>query len=74
MELLGEGSRKEDYNFQMTYLDLVNTNDGNVWVSSSKGSTVYLPYPEGTDKDTDFLLVHYQGLHRFPWRTPCLRA
>lgn len=64
MELLGEGSRKEDYNFQMTYLDLVNTNDGNVWVSSSKGSTVYLPYPEGTDKDTDFLLVHYQGLHR----------
>lgn len=63
MEVIGEGEI-DDYNIELVYLDLVNTNDGNVWVSSSEGSTVYLPYPEGTDQDTDFVLIHYQGLHR----------
>ena len=63
MELIREGSI-DDYNIELVYLDLVNTNDGNVWVSSSKGSTVYLPYPEGTDRNTDFGLIHYKGLHR----------
>ena len=64
IELLPKDSKASDFHFQYTYLDLVNTNDGNVWVSSSKGSTIYLPYPEGTDEKTDFLLFHYKGLHR----------
>lgn len=64
MELLPSNSKPSDYNFDYVYLDLINTNDGNVWVSSSRGSTIYLPYPEGTGEDTDFLLIHYKGMHR----------
>lgn len=64
MELLPSGCEASDYHFEFTYLNLINTNDGNVWVSSEKGSTIYLPYPEGTGKDTDFMLIHYQGLNR----------
>ena len=50
--------------FKFHYLDLVDPNNGNAWVSSSKGTIVYLPYPEGTDQDTDFTLLHYNDLHR----------
>lgn len=50
--------------FDFHYLDLVDAYNGNAWVSASNGTTVYLPYPEGTNKDTDFKLVHYKDLHR----------
>lgn len=50
--------------YQSKYLDLVQDQDGNLWLSSSKGSTVYWPYPEGTDEKTEFTLFHYRGLHR----------
>lgn len=50
--------------FKFHYLDLVDPNNGNAWVSSSKGTIVYLPYPEGTDQNTDFTLLHYNDLHR----------
>ena len=50
------------YSFQ--YLDLVDTNNGNAWVAASKDVTVYWPYPAGTDKDTEFTLLHFEGLHR----------
>ncbi|WP_419169385.1 doubled motif LPXTG anchor domain-containing protein [Negativibacillus massiliensis] len=46
------------------YLDLVDQNNGNAWVSSQNEIAVYLPYPDGTDKTTDFKLLHYQDLHR----------
>lgn len=51
-------------NYDFMYLDLVNTVDGNAWVSSTKGTYIYLPYPEGTDKNTQFNVVHFPGLHR----------
>lgn len=50
--------------YQSKYLDLVQDQDGNLWLSSSLGSTVYWPYPEGTDKNTHFDLFHFKGLHR----------
>lgn len=50
--------------FKFHYLDLVDPNNGNAWVSSSEGTIVYLPYPEGTDQNTDFTLLHYNDLHR----------
>ena len=49
---------------QFRYMDLVDTYDSNAWVSSSKGSDVFWPYPAGTDKDTEFQLLHFTGLHR----------
>lgn len=50
------------YSFQ--YLDLVDTNNGNAWVKASSNVTIYWPYPAGTDKETEFTLLHFEGLHR----------
>lgn len=50
------------YSFQ--YLDLVDTNNGNAWVKASKDVTIYWPYPAGTNKETVFTLLHFEGLHR----------
>ena len=49
---------------EVKYLDLVDVNNSNAWVSSSKGSDVFWPYPSDTGEDTDFTLLHFKGLHR----------
>ena len=59
-----EGFYVDKENSQFRYLDLVDTADSNAWVSSSEGSDVFWPYPEGTDKSTEFQLLHFTGLHR----------
>ena len=46
------------------YLDLVDTNNSNAWVSSSEGCDVFWPYPAGTNQSTDFQVLHFEGLHR----------
>ena len=51
-------------NTMFKYLDLVDMNNADTWVSSSKGSDVFWPYPAGTDQETEFVLLHYRGLHR----------
>ena len=53
-----------DYNYEIMYLDLVDANNGNAWIKSSKGTEIYWDYPEGTDKNTDFEVLHFTGLHR----------
>lgn len=50
--------------FDMKYLDLVDTQNGNAWVKASNPVTVSWPYPEGTDQNTDFILLHFEELHR----------
>lgn len=54
----------QNRNYEFKYLDLINETDGNAWVSSSKGVDVYWPYPEGTDINTEFEVLHFKGLHR----------
>ena len=49
---------------EVKYLDLVDVNNSNAWVSSSEGSDVFWPYPSDTGEDTDFTLLHFKGLHR----------
>lgn len=57
-------------NYEFRYLDLVDTSNGNAWVEArdAKGDpaevTVCWPYPAGTDKNTDFTLLHFEDLHR----------
>ena len=63
-EVLPETAPGEGYQYDFHYLDLVDAYNGNAWVSASSGSTVYLPYPEGTDSSTNFTLVHFMDLHR----------
>lgn len=50
--------------YQAKYLDLVEDQDGNLWMASSKPCTIYWPYPEGTDQNTEFELQHFSDLFR----------
>ena len=58
------------HTYESRYLDLVDQNNGNVWVAARDASgdsqvvTVYWPLPEGTDKNTRFTLLHFEDLHR----------
>ena len=50
---------------QAKYLDLVDQNNGNAWVKTVDESVkVVWAYPEGTDKNTKFTLLHFENLHR----------
>lgn len=51
-------------NYELKYLDLVDANNGNAWITAEGGVDVYWAYPEGTDQSTDFSLLHFAGLHR----------
>lgn len=61
-EILGGSANNREY--EAKYLDLVDVNNGNAWVKASNALTVYWGYPEGTDQNTDFTLLHFEGLHR----------
>ena len=63
-DALKEAIGAEYDNYQFQYLDLVDANNGNVWISSSKGTDIYWGYPEGTDKETELKLIHFKNLHR----------
>lgn len=63
-DLMADGVQFENPYYQAKYLDLVDANNGNVWLSSSNPIDVYWPYPEGTDENTTFYLMHFEGLHR----------
>lgn len=53
-----------DYNYEIMYLDLVDANNGNAWITSSEGTDIYWDYPEDTDINTNFEILHFTGLHR----------
>ena len=42
----------------------MDSGNGNAWVKSETGTDVYWPYPEGTDQNTEFELIHFAGLDR----------
>lgn len=46
------------------YLDLVDVNNGNVWLTADNPVTVYWPRPENSTETTKFYLVHFDGLDR----------
>ena len=50
--------------YQMKYLDLVDSSNSNAWITSENGIDIYWAYPEGTDESTNFSLLHLKGLHR----------
>ena len=57
------GSNQTRY-YQSQYLDLVDANNGNIWLKANRAITVYWAYPQGTDANDDFTLWHFEGLHR----------
>ncbi|WP_144744295.1 SHIRT domain-containing protein [Enorma burkinafasonensis] len=48
------------------YLDLVDTNDGNVWVAPADGSsvTVFIPYSGTMTAESEIAVVYFDGLTR----------
>ena len=58
------GRPRGDRQCEIRYLDLVDANNGNAWITSSNGIDIYWAYPEGTNRSTDFTLLHFEGLHR----------
>lgn len=58
------GGADVDREYQIKYLDLVDANNGNAWITSSAGTDIYWGYPTGTDRNTNFTLLHFTGLHR----------
>ncbi len=62
-----KGYTLTDGQYQFKYLDLINENDGNAWVSTDKDITIFWPYPAGVAEnhgDYEFSLLHFTGLHR----------
>ena len=60
----GVDTQDKQINYDFHYLDLVDTNNANAWVSSSKDVDVYLPYPNGLTSDSEFYILHFKDLHR----------
>lgn len=50
--------------YAFKYMDLVDQNNGNVVLKADQKVTVYMPYPEGVDKDTKLVVLHYKDLNR----------
>lgn len=64
LKRIAPGYFDDSSKYEMKYFDLIDTDNGHTWVSSSKGVTITWPYPEGTDENTEFTLLHYLDLHR----------
>ena len=71
-QLLIDHADKSGYNFtaensEFKYLDLINENDGNAWVSTDDGAKIqiYWPIPDNVDTSKcDLYVLHFRGLHR----------
>lgn len=61
---LGAVGSNTTRHYEVKYLDLVDANNGNAWITSSAGMDIYWGYPEGTDINTKFHVLHFEGLHR----------
>ena len=58
------GGAGNDRNYEYKYLDLIDANNGNAWIKASNNVTIYWGYPQGTDENTTFKLIHFKNLHR----------
>ncbi len=58
------GGDSSNRKYRAQYLDLVDENNGNVWVKASGDVTITWAYPEDTGENTEFTLYHFEGLHR----------
>lgn len=59
-----EGTQIENVQHDSKFIDLVDANNANTWLTTDQTVDVYWPYPEGTDETTLFQIVHFPGLDR----------
>lgn len=50
--------------FDFQYLDLVDTSNGNAYVTTTNKLDIYWPVPDDADPNGDFSVVHFNGLDR----------
>ena len=55
---------EDNVSFDMRYMDLVDGNNGNVYVTASEDVTILWPVPNDADLRGDFHVVHFDGLDR----------
>lgn len=57
---------EEGVSNRFKYLDLVDMNDGNVWVATADGSstTVFVPYFDGISAEEEIAVAYFDGLTR----------
>lgn len=61
----GSFATRDDVQRAFRYMDLVDMEDGNVWVgTASEPTTVFWPYPAGVDASTELAVVRFPGLTR----------
>ena len=55
-----------DYTYEQQYLDLVDTQNGNAYLTLGKNQkmTVYWPVPSDMDTGKDYYIVHFEALDR----------
>ena len=71
-QLLFDHADRSGYSFtdkssEFKYLDLINENDGNAWVSTDDNVPIQSYWPISDNMDTskcDFYVLHFKGLHR----------
>ena len=51
-------------NTDFAYMNLVDTYNGNVYVTANNPVTVTWPYPAGTDSNDTFYIVHFTNMNR----------
>lgn len=59
----------QTHHHEAKYLSLVDADNANTWLRSDGGLDIYWAYPEGTDEDTTFELLHFPDIHREGERT-----
>ena len=60
------GVNSENAAYDLAYMDLVDTQNGNTVVTMDEGDslTIYWPVPENAAADSEFHVVHYTGMDR----------
>lgn len=62
--MTAEEAEAAGYHYVLRYMDLVDSNNGNAWVSSSTGTDVYVPYQTADGSETEYRIIHFKDLHR----------
>ncbi len=54
------------YSYQFRYLDLVDTSDGNIYVTMGAGQkmNLYWPVPSDAKSNSEFHIIHFKGIDR----------
>ena len=62
----GEGNTLSNAAYDLAYMDLVDTQNGNtvVTMGENQSLTIYWPVPEDAAEDSEFHVVHYTGMDR----------